>query len=120
MNLPPGPLYLLRLFLRNLPTTLAWYGILRLLLFYRGLALPTWLAAVGASLLIQPVVMVYWRKHRNRVKAAGSGAVLVKQVQGGSVSISQALVRTLESGYPGEFVHVRIAASNVFCRRCIP
>ena len=111
MGLPPGPLYLLRLFLRNLPTTVAWYAILRLPLFYRGLALPTWLAAVGVSLLIQPVAIVYWRKYCDRVKASDSGAVLVKQVQGGSVSISQALVRTLESGYPGEFVHVRVACS---------
>jgi hypothetical protein len=109
MDLPPGPLYLLRLLVRNLPTV-GWYAILRLVAFYRGVVVPAWLV-IGMALLIQPVATVYWRKHRRGVVAAANGAVLVPEVKGGSFSLIRAMVKSMESGYPGEFVHVRVALS---------
>jgi hypothetical protein len=110
MDLPPGPLHLFRLLLRNLPATLTWYTILRLLAFYRAVVLPAWLV-IGMALLIQPIVTVYWRKYRRGVEAAANGAALVPQVKGGSFSLIRAMVKSMESGYPGEFVHVRVAPS---------
>jgi hypothetical protein len=105
MDLPPGPLYLLRLLLGNVPMTLTWYGVLRLLLHYGGVAFPTWLV-IGIALPIQPVTAICWRKYRNRSEAAAHGAVLVKDVQGGSFALVQAMAKALESGYPGNFAHV--------------
>ena len=101
MDLPPGPLYLLHLLLWNLPTTSTWYGVLRLLLHYGGVAFPTWLV-ICIALPIQPIAAVCWRKYRNRSEAAAHGAVLVKDVQGGSFALMQAMVKAMESGYPGK------------------
>jgi hypothetical protein len=119
MELPPGPLYLLRLLLGILPTTIASYGLLRLLAFYREMAQPTWLSIV-IVLSIKPIVMVYWRQYRNRVEAAANGADLAPQVQGGSISVIQALEKSMKSGYPGERFDVRFVAFNdLFYSGCI-
>jgi hypothetical protein len=104
MDLPPGPLHLLRLLLRNLPTTITWCVALRFLAFYLGVVLPTWLV-ISMVLFIQTVAMSYYVKYRHRNEARVNGAVMVPEIKGGAFTVMQKLVKSMQSGYPGESFH---------------
>jgi hypothetical protein len=103
MNLPPGPLYLCRITLRNLPTSILWYGIFRLSVSYSEVATPTWLAIPVAlsTQVVFRVAMARWRKYRNRRDAVVNGAVVVPDVQDGGLTIINAMSKSMTSGYPG-------------------
>lgn len=103
MNLPPGLLFLFRLTLRNLLILTLWYGILRLSVFYSKIIVPSWLA-IFIVLSLQMVFLVcvgHWKMYRDQLDAVANGAVLPPQVSGG-ISNVRALIKSLESGYPGE------------------
>jgi hypothetical protein len=46
MGLPPGPLFLSRLALQSLPTSVVLYGSIRLIVYYLDVATPAWLTIV--------------------------------------------------------------------------
>jgi hypothetical protein len=103
MVLPPGPPYVFRLLLRALPTSLAAYGVLRVLVGYLGVVLPGWLSFI-VFLVAYPArnfVMGYWKAYQNRVAAAAHGAVLIPRVLEGGFNIRASLVKSIKSGYPG-------------------
>jgi hypothetical protein len=123
MSLPPGPLFLLRLALQNLPTSIALYGGSRLAVFYLGVATPVWLTIITAlsAQLILLAVMSHWRAYRNRSDAVANGAVLVPQVQDSGLSTISAMVESLKSGYPGGCFHTRLCGpDDAFCRGRVP
>ena len=113
MGLPPGPLFLSRLALRSLPTSVALYGSIRLLVYHLSLAIPAWLTIVMALLtqLSLLVSMSHWRSYRDRSAAVANDAVLVPQVQEGGLSIMSTMVKSVVSGYPGDSLHRRIFAT---------
>ena len=101
--LPPGPLYLCRLTLRNLPTSILWYIIFRLIVRRIGVPAPTWLAIAVASLtqVVYRFGVSRWRVHRARRDAAARGAVMVPDVQESGLAIINAIVKNMTSDYPG-------------------
>jgi hypothetical protein len=109
MGLPPGPPFLCRLTLRNLPTTMLWYGIFLLFVFYLEIATPTWLAILVAlsTQLMFLIAVGRWRVYRGKRDAAAKGAVSVPQVQEGGLSIIAAIMDNLSSGYPCGCCHSR-------------
>lgn len=109
MELPPGPSYVIRTLLQGLPVSLAAYGFLRVLAGHLGVVAPNWSPLVVLPLVHLAVnfVMEYWRAYRNRVDAAAHGAVLPPRVMEDGVAISDALVKSMHSGYPGARYTVR-------------
>jgi hypothetical protein len=102
MGLPPGPVFLCRLILHNLPSLTLWYGTLYLLLYYVQVKTHAWLAIPFALLmqLISNAALDHWRLYRD---AAASEAILAPQVPGG-VSNIIAMQKSLVSGYPSEYI----------------
>jgi hypothetical protein len=103
LDLPPGPAYVVRMLLRALPASLAAYAILYVLAGYSGVVTSTWLP-FAVLLVAHPIVnfvMGYWRAYQNRIDAAAHGAVLIPRVSDGGFKVRAALVKSIQSGYPG-------------------
>jgi len=103
MEVPPGPVYAIRILLRALPVSIAGYGIFSLLANYSGVAAPRW-SLIVMSLMAYPTVsfiMEKWKAYRNQVNAAAHGAVLAPRVLTGGFAIREALIKSIQSGYPG-------------------
>ena len=103
MELPPGPPYVFHTLLRALPVSLAAYGTLRFLGGYSGFVIPGWLSVI-VFLVAYPArnfVMEYWMAYQDRLGAAAHGAVLLPRVPQGGFAVRAALVKSIQSGYPG-------------------
>ncbi|KAF8221856.1 hypothetical protein L208DRAFT_1414384 [Tricholoma matsutake] len=106
-SLPPGPLFLYHLSLRNLPTLILYYGVIRLFIFHLDIATPTWLAiliALSARLAFY-VTLGRWRVYRANLDAAAQGAVMVPRVREYGFSNLRTMVDTISSGYPMDAIH---------------
>lgn len=107
INLPPGPLFVYHLASTNFPTTVLWFGIFSLFIYYSKTAAPTWvvISVALSTQLVYLVAMGRWRALRERNLAAASGAVMVPQVQKGGLSTIAAIRKSVLSGYPGKDFH---------------
>ena len=103
MELPPGPPYVFRVLLRALPTSLVAYGTLRVLSGHLGFVTPGWLSVI-VFLVAYPArnfVMEYWMAYQDQLGAAAHGAELVPRVSRGGFAVRAAMVKGVQSGYPG-------------------
>ena len=105
MQLPPGPLYLLRTFPSfALPSTIV-YACLTLAKEHLSLAIPTWFT-VFATLLARPVVFIfnrYYSRFTDSRAAAASNAVVAPRVRESPFSIISKISHSLQKDYPGAF-----------------
>ena len=105
MQLPPGPLYLLRTFPSfAVPSTIV-YACLTLAKEHLSLAIPTWLT-VFATLLARPVVFIfnrYYSRFADSRAAAANNAVVAPRVRESPFSIISKMSHSLKEGYPGAF-----------------
>ncbi|KAK1230418.1 Protein kinase alk2, partial [Marasmius sp. AFHP31] len=101
MSLPPGPVFLLKVFLWISTRILLTYVSLNLLNLYP-------LSKTGnvlVSVVLQPVltfVEQLWDDIKMKRDAAARGAIIVPKVRQGSLSIAKDILKGFKSGYMGE------------------
>jgi hypothetical protein len=101
MQLPPGPLYLLRILLRALPVTVAVYGALCLQAGHLSTITPSSFVVLALAYPVLVYTRGYWSAYQDRVDAAAREAVLVPRVAERGLKIRAGLVNSIQSGYPG-------------------
>jgi hypothetical protein len=104
MELPPGPVYLLRLLPFFILPSATVYALLRLSEFSFAVALPTWFKAV-AVVLAKPALFMcnrYYQKIKNTWDASNNEAILPPYVQESMLSMISKLTSSIRTGYPGQ------------------
>jgi hypothetical protein len=105
MQLPPGPLYLLRNFpFFVVPSTIV-YACLTLAKKHLNLDIPTWLTVLTV-LLARPAIIFFNRYHSrffDSRHAAANNAVVAPRVRASAFSIISKIAYSLKKGYPGTF-----------------
>ena len=103
MQLPPGPLYLLRGFpYFAIPSTIV-YACLSLAKERLSLAVPTWLT-VFAVILARPAIFIFNRhysKFADSRDAAANNAVVAPHVRQSAFSVISKISQSFLRGYPG-------------------
>ena len=103
MQLPPGPLYLLRNFpYFAIPSTIV-YACLTLAKKHLNLDIPTWLT-VFTVLLARPAIFIfnrYYSGFADSRNAAANNAVVAPRVRESAFSIISKIANNLKEGYPG-------------------
>ena len=105
MQLPPGPLYLLRNFpYFVVPSTIV-YACLTLAKKHLNLEIPIWLT-VFTVLLARPAIFIlnrYLLRFADSRHAAANNAVVAPRVRASAFSIISKITYSLKKGYPGTF-----------------
>ena len=103
MQLPPGPLYLLRnLPYFAVPSTIV-YACLTLAKEYLSLDIPTWFT-IFAAVLARPTIFIvhrYYSRVLDSRNAAANNAILAPLVREGALSMISKMSRQAKIGYPG-------------------
>ncbi|KAF8164775.1 cytochrome P450 monooxygenase pc-1 [Crassisporium funariophilum] len=106
MELPPGPVYLLRLVpFFAIPSTIV-YLCLKLAREQLDVAIPTWLM-ITAVLLARPALFVYKRYYTRFAEAkaaAANNAILAPHVRESAIHIMTAFGASIKDGYPADIV----------------
>ncbi|KAF8960252.1 cytochrome P450 [Flammula alnicola] len=107
MELPPGLVYLLRLFPYFAIPSAAVYFCLRLTQEYQpSFGIPSWLVIV-ASVLARPLLFTfnfYYAKWANKRAAAAHGARLPPVIQESSFSVIPKMASSTRNGYPSDMM----------------
>ena len=103
MQLPPGPLYLLRGFpYFAVPSTIV-YTCITLAKKHLSLAVPTWLTA-AAVILARPTISIfnqYYSRFADNRDAAANNAVLAPIIRESIFSVISKISTSFKKGYPG-------------------
>ena len=105
MQLPPGPLYLLRKFPYFAVPSIIVYACLTLAKRHLSLDIPTWLT-VFTVLLARPAIFIfkrYYSRFADSRHAAANNAVVAPRVRESAFSIISKIAETVRRGYPGTF-----------------
>ncbi|KAF8816540.1 cytochrome P450 [Phlegmacium glaucopus] len=104
MQLPPGPLYLLRTFPSfAIPSTIV-YASLTLAKEHLSLVIPVWVA-VFTALLARPAILIfnrYYSRFADNRHAAANNAVVAPCVRGSAFSIINKMSNSFKHNYPAD------------------
>ena len=105
MQLPPGPLYLLRTFpYFAVPSSIV-YACLTLAKGSLSFPIPTWLI-VSTTVLARPAIFIfnrYYSRIADSRAAAANNAVVAPHVRESPLSIISTITKSIREGYPGAF-----------------
>ena len=103
MQLPPGPLYVLRsLPYFAIPSTIV-YACLTLAKEHLTLAIPTWLT-VFIAVLARPAIFIFNRHYSrfaDRRDAAANNAIVAPHVRESALAVISKISKSFMTGYPG-------------------
>lgn len=113
MELPPGPLYLLRLLPSLVVPSAVVFAIMKVAEREFDISLPAWVIAT-ALLSIHPALFIsqrYFSKYRDVKNAAANNAFLPPNVTEqwpyfAGLSMMSQMVQELKDGYPGRFTYI--------------